>query len=70
MTLIAMFSVFLVTIGVSLLEDSPRELGNRFERAQKLMVTGDFDTSIAAYEQLMETPGSALLRPTDYSPLR
>ena len=63
MTLIAMFSVFLVTIGVSLLEDSPRELGNRFERAQKLMVTGDFDTSIAAYEQLMETPGSALLRP-------
>ena len=62
MTLIAMFSVFLVTVGISLLEDSPRELGNRFKRAQKLMVMGDFDNSIAAYEELMETPGSALLR--------
>ena len=63
MTFIAMFSVLLITVGVSLLEDSPRELGNRFKRAQKLMVMGDFETSIAAYEQLMETPGSALLRP-------
>lgn len=62
MTLIAMFSVFLITVGVSLLEDSPRELGNRFKRAQKLMVMGDFDNSIAAYQRLMEIPGSALLR--------
>ena len=49
MTLMAMFLVFLITVGVSLLEDSPRELGNRFKRAQKLMVMGEAVNTFEEY---------------------
>lgn len=55
--------VFSTAAGISLFQDSPEELGKEFGRAQKLMVTGDFDQAVALYRQLMTTPGNWLLRP-------
>ena len=44
--------------------DSPRELGKEFDAAQKLMVMGDFDGAVAAYEDLIDTPSSLFLWPS------
>ena len=62
MTAIAIVGALLASVAASFLETSPRELANQFKKAQKLLVMGDFDSSMDMYHGLMETPGSPLLR--------
>jgi TolA-binding protein len=60
---VVMGVVFAAATGISFVQVSPRELGKRFDRAQQMMIIGDFEGSIAAYRQLTRTPASPLLRP-------
>ena len=57
-------AIFLGAVSASMFHDSPRELGKEFDAAQKLMVMGDFDGAVAAYEDLIDTPSSLFLWPS------
>ena len=56
--------IFLGAVGASMFHDSPGELGKEFDAAQKLMVMGDFDGAVDAYEDLIDTPSSLFLLPS------
>ena len=57
-------AIFLGAVSASMFHDSPGELGKEFDAAQKLMVVGDFDGAVAAYENLINTPSSLFLWPS------